>query len=422
MKKASILITFFFVVGFLMFSGNLEARLPDLTITQVTVNRNCNVVVEVKNNGPGLLPGYVYTRHHPKSAGVYIYVNGKPWGGKTIWLFDSTRKLVKPGGKAACVLSYKVGMTPIKVRAVVDLHNDVKEANEQNNEMTKPLRCKPYVVKRPDLTVSNIRLVGRCKILVTIRNIGTAGVPDSYYDLPDAVAVQMYNGTKPWGGMILKMFDPAGKLKAPGGLASHVWFPNAANLNLSPGVHTLKVIVDVHKKLAELKENNNELTKRVKCGATPPAIREDCISFNPAKIQLKRINNRWKIVEGNHWIFDFNQNQTEAATAFRIIKRYRMNQVCFVGRPGPSFQYLLVSGASPVGAFPGEDCVSFNPATISVKRINGRWKVVDGSHWMFDFGSNYKEARLTYLIIKKYGFTRSCFVGRPGPSFQYMRK
>ncbi len=41
---------------------------------------------------------------------------------------------------------------------------------------------------------------------------------------------------------------------------------------------------------------------------------------------------------------------------------------------------------------------------------------------MFDFGDKKDEAYLTYRIIKKYRFTNSCFVGRPDPSFQYMRK
>jgi hypothetical protein len=83
---------------------------------------------------------------------------------------------------------------------------------------------------------------------------------------------------------------------------------------------------------------------------------------------------------------------------------------------------MLVSGNAPVGALGGEDCVSFNPATTTVQQIKGSWKVVDGSHWMFDFGANKAEAEQTLAIIKKYGFTHSCFVGRPGPSFTYLRK
>ena len=69
-----------------------------------------------------------------------------------------------------------------------------------------------------------------------------------------------------------------------------------------------------------------------------------------------------------------------------------------------------------------EDCVSFDPRKAEVKQINGRWKIVDGSHWLFDFGDKRDEAETALWIIKKYGFTHSCFVGRPDASFFYLRR
>ena len=155
---------------------------------------------------------------------------------------------------------------------------------------------------------------------------------------------------------------------------------------------------------------------------TDPIPDEDCVSFNPNTTSLARILGRWKIVDGNHWLFDFGKNKTEAKRALDIIKYYGMNQSCFVGRPDPSFQYMLVSGRAPIGRMPGEDSVSFNPNTTTVRNIKGRWKIVDGNHWLFDFGKKESEAREALAIIKRYGFRYSCFVGRPGPSFQYMRK
>jgi hypothetical protein len=70
----------------------------------------------------------------------------------------------------------------------------------------------------------------------------------------------------------------------------------------------------------------------------------------------------------------------------------------------------------------GEDCIAFNPATTTVSKINNRWKIVDGSHWMFDFDTNKAEAEQSLAVINKYNFTHSCFVGRPNPSFTYLRK
>ena len=261
MKKTSILILFIFMINFLMFSETRKVQPPDLTIINMKVNKSCNIVVVVKNKGPGLLPDFVYS--NPEAC-VKAGPESKPIG-----MFDTEKKLVQPGGIAECVFNLKVS-SPVLVGASVNLPDEVSEANVTNNTMKRKLGCKLRVLLRlPDLTVTDIRLVKGCKILVIIKNIGNAGVPASYYDNPDAVGVQMYNGTKPWGGMILKMFDPAGKLKSPGGVASHVWFPGAANLNLSPGIHTLNVMVDVHKKLKESNETNNELTKHVKCGAAP---------------------------------------------------------------------------------------------------------------------------------------------------------
>jgi hypothetical protein len=265
-------------------------ELPDLDIIKITVNRACNLVVVVKNNGPGPLPDYVYTKRHSKSAGVYVYINGKGWGGQSIWKFDPTKKLQKPGGQATYVSKYKVG-SPVSVKAVVDMWNDVKEEDEGNNtEILNKLSC-GGTQRLPDLVVRDIRLIQDCKIQVTIANIGTAGVPASYYDLPDAVAVQMYNGSQPWGGMILKMFDPAGKLKAPGGVATHVWFPKATNLNLSPGTHSLKVIADFHHKLTESNETNNTLVRKVTCKkGLPDLVVKDIRLIKDCKIQVTIAN------------------------------------------------------------------------------------------------------------------------------------
>jgi hypothetical protein len=160
------------------------------------------------------------------------------------------------------------------------------------------------------------------------------------------------------------------------------------------------------------------------CGAVLGAAKsgEDCVSFNPATSAVQQVNGRWKIVDGSHWVFDFGNKEIEARRAFDIIRHYGMNRSCFVGRPDPSFTYLLVSGNAPAGAMSGEDCVGFNPANVAVQQVNGRWKIVDGSHWMFDFGGNKTEAEQSLQLIKKHGFNHSCFVGRPDPSFSYLRK
>ena len=159
---------------------------------------------------------------------------------------------------------------------------------------------------------------------------------------------------------------------------------------------------------------------------TRPVLARDCVSFNPATAEVKRFGfmfwARWKIVDGSHWLFDFGSKRAEANAALKIIKFYKMDHSCFVGRPDPSFTYMLVGNAAPVGAMAGEDCIAFDPAAIEVKEVNGRWKIVQGSMWLYDFGSLRTEAEQALNIIKAYRFTHQCFVGRPKPSFHYLRK
>lgn len=143
---------------------------------------------------------------------------------------------------------------------------------ERTQTSMKPLRpeqtsANPGRTARPmpDLIVSNINLIKDCKIEITIKNIGTSGVPASGYDLNTGAGIQMYNGAKAWGGIRLGAIDLLGRLKTPGNSVKYVWFPQAANLALGAGTHSIKVVVDSNNGVAELNENNNSKTSRLMC-------------------------------------------------------------------------------------------------------------------------------------------------------------
>jgi len=241
---------------------------PDLKIVGIQTTSNCELAVLVRNEGPGPLPEAVYSVHHPKSAGVYLTINGNGWGGRSIWEFDPDRVLQPAGGELLCVLSYNVN-APISVKATVDYWNLVQENVEDNNTaVVENMVCgqgQVPVRKLPDLVVQNVSLEPGCKIRVSIANIGTAGVPDAGYDLGSGVAIQMYKGALPWGGIRLGAIDPTGLLKTPGNSVSWVWFPAAANLDLARGVHLLKLVVDNNNAVSEMDETNNSFSQRVIC-------------------------------------------------------------------------------------------------------------------------------------------------------------
>lgn len=149
---------------------------------------------------------------------------------------------------------------------------------------------------------------------------------------------------------------------------------------------------------------------------------EDCIPFNPDQVSVARRNGSWKLVQGNMWMLDAGPNRNEMIRARNIVKHYGMNKQCFVGRPDASLHYWLVDNASPAGAFPNEDCVNINPNNLSVLNNSGNFTVVsNGNHYAFA-APTQAEAEEVIKVIKYYGFTKSCFVGRPDPSMSYLRK
>lgn len=157
----------------------------------------------------------------------------------------------------------------------------------------------------------------------------------------------------------------------------------------------------------------------------PPPPPGGCLFYNPATVAAQLVSGRWKVVDSGHVLFDFGSRQPDALRTVAVIQHYHMNETCVVGNtlPGevtPPFQYELIGGSAPSGSMPGEDCVGFNPVTVTDQDISGRWTIVDGSHWMFNFGPQKAAADEGVSIIKHFNFNQSCFVGRPDTGGRYV--
>jgi len=158
----------------------------------------------------------------------------------------------------------------------------------------------------------------------------------------------------------------------------------------------------------------------------PVEVAEDCVPFNPDQVEAKLVGSGWKVVQGGMWMMDFGAGKAEAEKAVKIIKHYRMTQQCFVGRPAPEgknlMMYFKTATGVPMGTFPGEDVIKFDPAKVEAKNVGGAWKVVQGTLWLLDFGPSEANARQAVKIIKDSGFQYQCFVGRPNAPMMYFRK
>lgn len=66
---------------------------------------------------------------------------------------------------------------------------------------------------------------------------------------------------------------------------------------------------------------------------------EDCLLINPMACEVRRISNRWIIVEGNHYIISFTDYE-EARMSLSIMRRHQIKYICYVNRPGAIMTYF----------------------------------------------------------------------------------
>jgi len=166
---------------------------------------------------------------------------------------------------------------------------------------------------------------------------------------------------------------------------------------------------------------------------------EDCIPFDPAQVRLTSDtshfpNIRWLVVSGTQTLLDCGTRKDVAQRAANIISFYKMDRQCYVGHPNAPMMYYTVNGLAPAGAFPVSvsmlqypddvqvETIAFNTLNVTATNVGGSWKVVDGPITLLDFGTMEAQARNAAVIIRYYGFTHICYVGRPNAPMMYFRK
>ncbi|GEM_PF-3935540 len=246
--------------------------LPDLLVTSITcVPPGGLLAFQIVNRGNVPLPAKWKALASVKMAGALAgYIDlGRPTSGD----------LTPAGGSAYYVTTFVIRRT-VKVTVKADATNDIREADEGNNQLTVLRRPCAAAPRKPDLTVSEIRFVpttrtvdGRtvrdCNLEITLRNVGTGALPDAAYGHETGLALQIWIDGEARGGGGLWWADPGCALQPAGGSLPFLWGPGSARPLIGAGPHTVKaVIVDVGDVVDE-NEANNQLTRNLSCGVLP---------------------------------------------------------------------------------------------------------------------------------------------------------
>lgn len=159
--------------------------------------------------------------------------------------------------------------------------------------------------------------------------------------------------------------------------------------------------------------------------------------MRPDQLEVARRDGRWKIVDGDQWLWDLGaRGQARANRTLDIVQHYGFTQACYIGRPNPPMTYHLVGQEAPEGQLRGEYCLAFSAETAAVRRSGGGWQLVLGNPTppfgstrrinentrRIDFGDNESGARQALAVLQRYGFSQRCFVGLRGDNFEYFRR
>jgi murein DD-endopeptidase MepM/ murein hydrolase activator NlpD len=68
--------------------------------------------------------------------------------------------------------------------------------------------------------------------------------------------------------------------------------------------------------------------------------------------------------------------------------------------------------------YDNEDCISFVPNRLL---LNTRFNRIDTETTTLRVFPSFEEASKAFQIIKRHGYTKACFIGRPNPSFEYYK-
>ncbi len=149
------------------------------------------------------------------------------------------------------------------------------------------------------------------------------------------------------------------------------------------------------------------------------SLAEDCVAFEPAATTAVNTNGAWTVAPGAAGTLDFGADEVQARRAVEVIQHYHFTRECFVHRPNPHMMYWKNGVAVPPGNMPEQDCIAVNAAAVDVQWVNGGWKVLDGSNWLLDYGTDRAAADQSVAIIRTYNLNRECFIARPHVTMQY---
>jgi len=159
----------------------------------------------------------------------------------------------------------------------------------------------------------------------------------------------------------------------------------------------------------------------------PPAP-EDCVSFNPSNLSVAALGDAWILRDGSHNMLLFD-TKTDADDGLKVARNW--TRLCFIGRGNTEedrYRYIVTywknPSGLPLGLAPTFDCITYNPAQLTIYSGAAHPALPEQDDWALYSGSipllflsSEPDAQRAKIVAS--GHTKLCFIGhgndRPDP-------
>lgn len=180
----------------------------------------------------------------------------------------------------------------------------------------------------------------------------------------------------------------------------------------------------------------------------PGGLRRLAVPFDGALLQVSELNGVWCLRDARQVIFNFGPHREDAELALQVCKKYRFNQIAYIGAPTPTMIYFLrdpfqeqesnaqsrikLPPSSPTQLLAGRGAdrqgvlvpgigyrgerLLLDPRQLELRREARDWVIASGNIVLVRFGYNERDARSALQMLRDAQITEYCVLG---PSFAY---
>jgi len=142
--------------------------------------------------------------------------------------------------------------------------------------------------------------------------------------------------------------------------------------------------------------------------------------IDPNSMSVRRVNDRWAVVNGLTTVREFGANRDAAEEFVKVLRELRPTDWGTVGTARVVVEYGLTSGVASVPAFSPKTCVTIDPVSLRTELVRGVNVVRDDQNILLNFGQAREDAEQAIAVIRKYKFNRIGQIGQAGSGATFL--